>query len=471
MPDAVADRLVALVGAMREHGLSVGTAETVTAAEAINVLGMHDRALLRDGLAATLVRSGEGRPVFDQLFDLYFPTAPLARSAAASAAADVEQLRAQLTDALARNDDAALDALAAAAVELLGRVPGEAQDRGWSSAQTLDRLAPQRTIAAAEQQVLAGTPAPSSASEGAGSGDGQRQGQGGHSFTDRLVRDELRAGVDRFRQRVTAEALRRNTAVRQRDRIARYGVRATADRRDFLQMGTGDLAALRREIDPLARKLATRLEQRRRSGRGELDIRRTLRASMATGGVPIDPAYKHRRRHRPDLVVLADLSGSVGGFSSFTMLLMQALQGEFRHLRLFGFVSSTADITDAVRTAPTGVSLTSWALRSAPLTTLGSSSSYGGALTSFERDFPGAVGPRSTLLVLGDARTNHGDPALGILSDLVHRARHAAWLNPEAERSWGAGDSVAHLYRRIIRMHECRNAAQLRRFVAATLPI
>ena len=451
---ALGDRLVELTTSLRDHGIRVGTSEVADAARIAIALGLDDRIRLRGGVAAAMLRRAGDREVFDRLFDLYFPAAPGRRTV--QPAESVDELRDQLVQALADNDTQMLEDLAAAAVDLLGEVANGDQQQGYSSAQTISRLQPQRAIAAAQQQ--------SRGPRGEGT-------QGGERLSDRFDRDELRARVAVFRRRVEAEALRRNTQVRSRERVARFGVGSGIEQRDFLSAGTKDLEELRRHIDPLARKLAARMSARRASGRGAIDVRRTLRRSLSTGGVPIDPAYRERRRHRPDLIVLADLSGSVGAFSTFTMLLMQALHAQFRKVRAYGFISSTAEITDLLRNAEPGAPLANWARRTREFTAHGTSSSYGTAFRGFVRSEFENVGPRSTVLILGDARTNYGDPGVAHVAAIASRARHVAWLNPEPARMWDTGDSVAAAYAAVVDMHECRNLDQLRAFVARTMPV
>ncbi len=443
---------------LREHGIPVGTSEIADAARIAGVLGLQDRDRLCAGTASAFLRRAGDRTVFDQIFDLYLPAAPGERTLPPAQA--VDELRTALIDALARNDREQLDQLAAGAVQQLGQVASGEQQQGYSSAQTISRLQPERAIAAAQQQSRQAS-------------DGRRRSGGGEPLSDRFDRDEMRTRVAAFRRRVESEALRRNTQVRSRERVARFSVGAALEHREFLTAGTRDLEDLRRQVDPLARKLAARLAARRAAGRGALDLRRTVRRSLATGGVPIDPAYRHRRRHRPDIVVLADLSGSVGAFSTFTMLLLQALHAQFRQLRAYGFVSSAADLTDLLRGASgrsqqIGPEL---ARRSPQFTAHGTSSSYGTAFRGFVDGELDRVGPRSTVLVLGDARTNYGDPGLSHLRAIAVRARHVAWLNPEPARMWDTGDSVAAAYAGVVDMHECRNLDQLRTFVARVLPV
>ncbi|TWP32601.1 VWA domain-containing protein [Leekyejoonella antrihumi] len=480
--DGVGGRLVALAGGLRGYGLHVGTSEVTDAARVVEVLGLTNRARLRDGLAAAMLRRSGDAHVFEQLFDLYFPVA--VGAAIGLPAHTVDELRERLMHAVATGDSAAIDAIARAAVEALGAVSADAQ-RGWSAAQTLDRFAPQRTIAGAQQlarSLQQGDPEGGGDGEGSGGGDGSGGAGGGGSgggqgsapgerLTDRIDRDEARRRVAEFRARVESETRRRNAEVRGRSHLAQHGIRGPVEQRDFLSAGAADLDELRRSIDPLAKKLATRLQARRRAGRGSIDVRRTLRASMSTGGVPITPVYAPRRTHRPDLVILADLSGSVGGFSTFTMLLMRALHAQFRRVQVFGFISSTADVTDVVRGAGHGAALVTWARRQPELTAHGSSSSYGNALRTFADNHLAAVGPRSTVLVLGDARTNFGDPRVDDLRSIRERARHVVWLNPEPATQWDSGDSVAQAYARVVDMHECRNLEQLRRFVGRVLPV
>lgn len=473
---------------MRAHGIRIGPSEVTDAARVAATLGFDNRARLRSGLAAAMVRRAEDRGTFDQLFDLFLPAAVGDREGIGEL--DRTELLDRLADALATGDDAALDLLAAASVELLGAVDPAHPERGWSAARAIDALAPQRAVAAAHGRLVAArervgaggdTPAagaggtapapPPGADTSWATNPWDRPSRRPEQLTDRFDRDALRRRVDVFRARITTETRRRNAELHDRERLARLAVPSSLRRRDFVSSGERQLAELEREIDPLARKLAARLTARERAGRGSIDVRRTLRASMSTGGVPIKRAYRRRSAHRPDLVLLADLSGSVGGFSAFTMLLMQALREHFRRVRAFGFVSSTAEITDLVRELPAGTSLTSWALGTPELIGHGTGSSYGWALRTFVRGHLDAITARTTVLVLGDARNNFGDPNIADLERIRDSARHVSWLNPEPSLLWHQGDSEVRRYAEIVPMHECRNLEQLRHFVAETLPV
>lgn len=488
--DDLAARLVAFCGALRSHGVPVGTSEVVDAGAVITALGLERRDRLREGVAAALMRRAGQRSVFDQLFDLYFPAAVGDRMMAVGGSGPAREreareraalIRAELAQALADDDARSLDRLAAQALDELGRLANSATLGGWSAQQALDTLNPQTAIvgalaisrAGAEAGTLdGGSTGIGTQGQGAGAGGAGAPGIRPERLSDRYDRDEIRGRVAAFRRRVETEARRRNAEVRGQERIARYAVRAPLERRPFTLASPEEFAELRHTLGPLARKLAARVAaRRRRAARGSIDIRRTLRSSMSTGGVPMKPALQHRPPGRPDLVLLCDLSSSVANFSGFTMLLMQALSGQFRRVRVFGFVNICDNITPIIEAAGPADDVRRAVAQEAKVAAYHGNSDYGTAFADFVDRHLSAVGPRSSVIVLGDARSNGTDPQLDAFREIVARARHAVWLNPEPERSWGTGDSAAPLYAQVADMHECRNLEQLRQFVTRTLPV
>ena len=451
-------RLVEFVGALRSKGIPAGTSETVDAAAIIEVLGMSQRAQLREGLASALVRRGGQRDVFDQAFDIYFPAADGAPQAARDSGDDfdLQDVRDLLAMALADDDARALERVAEIAVDSLGEVgDGGSTHGGWSAYQTLERLQPQTLLV----RALA-------IRQGNGSGDGH--GQGGQ-FADRLERDEVRQNITRLRAMVGSEARRRTAQLRGRERVTRHAVRPSGDRIDFLSANQQQLQQLRLTVRPLSRKLATKLAaKRRRKNRGKIDIRRTLRRSMSTGGVPMRPVYANPHPSRPEVVLLCDVSGSVSGFSNFTMLLVQALSDQFSKIRVFAFINAMADVTDLVKEDDDD--LPGRIAREARITTWHTSSDYGEAFADFAADYLQSIGPRTAVLILGDARNNNQDPNFGALHEISQRAKRTFWLNPENAMRWGLGDSVAPDYAEAVEMHECCNVDQLTRFISRLLP-
>ncbi|MFD7907882.1 MULTISPECIES: VWA domain-containing protein [unclassified Kitasatospora] len=468
-PQDTAARLTGLVRALRGHGLRIGPAETVDAAAVLDVLGFADREQMRAGLAAALLRSDGQRAVFDATFDLFFPlgvgTPEAARHVEPQDDAPRfgrpdpvrDELRERIAAALAADDRAALVALAGEAVEAFGRygtgsTPGS---DGWSAHQALGRLAPETLLA----RVLAALREPNGAPS--------------HDVSDLVLADEIRRRIRDFRALAAGEARRRVAELRGAERIAERAVAPTADRIDFLAAGRDQLAELRRTVHPLARKLATRLAaRRRRAARGQIDLRRTLRRSLSTGGVPLRPAYRLRRPARPELVLLCDVSGSVAGFADFTMLLVQAMSEQFGKVRVFAFVNRTAEVTDLLARGGTDPArLAARILTDARVMGHHGSSDYGSALGGFAERHLDAVGPRTCVLVLGDARTNHRDPNLDALRRIAGRARQVIWLNPEQPALWPTGDSAALAYAGVVEMHSCRNARRLGELIARLLPV
>ncbi|MFF0414677.1 VWA domain-containing protein [Kitasatospora sp. NPDC004745] len=480
-PTDPAARLTGLVRALRGHGLRIGPAETVDAAAVLDVLGFADREQMRAGLAAALLRSDGQRTVFDAAFDLFFPLGvgtPEAVRAGRDGQGDPsappegltpprpgrpdplrDELRDRLAAALAADDRAAQARLAGEVVEAFGRygsgpAAGSAPGSdGWSAHQALGRLAPETLLA----RVLAGL----------------RAGAGDPDLSDLVLADEIRRRIRDFRVLVATEARRRVAELRGAERIAERAVAPTVDRIDFLTAGRGQLAELRRTVHPLARKLATRLAaRRRRAARGRIDLRRTLRRSLSTGGVPLRPAYRLRRPARPEIVLLCDVSGSVAGFADFTMLLVQAMSEQFSKVRVFAFVNRTAEVTGLLAGRDADPArLAARILTEAKVTGYHGNSDYGAALGEFAERHPDAVGPRTSVLILGDARTNHRDPNLDALRRIAGRARRVYWLNPEQPALWPTGDSAALAYAGVVEMHSCRNARRLAELITRLIPV
>ncbi len=454
----VSGRLIGFVRALRTHGILAGPGETVDAATALEALGLTDRQRMREGLAATLLRHEGQRAVFDATFDLYFPlgvgASERSRQRAEEDDDNLAGLRDRLADALTSDDQAELGQLAAEAVGALGWYGQTSGAGGWSAYQTLDRLQPQTLLVRVQAAIRAARP-------------------GEAAFTERLDTDEIRRRIEGFRKHVRTEARRRAAELHGPERIAQHAIAPTPDRVDFLNASRAQLAEMRRAVHPLSRKLATRLAaRRRRAAHGQIDLRRTLRRSLSTGGVPVRPAYHRRRPGRPEIVLLCDVSGSVAGFANFTMLLVQALHDQFSKVRVFAFVNRTDEVTHLIKHGSADPEhLGSSILSEATLTGWDSHSDYGAALGQFAARYYDAIGPRTSVLILGDARTNGSDPNLPALRRITARARQTYWLNPERAALWSTGDSAAHEYSELVEMHECRNADQLSRLVARLLPI
>jgi uncharacterized protein with von Willebrand factor type A (vWA) domain len=463
-PGGLAGHLDGFVRAVRDAGIPVGISQAVDAAEILTVVDLLDREQLRHGLAAVLLQRAAQRPAYDVLFDLWWPLRD--RPAAAPDGEDddgegtpgstldlpgdpgelTELMRAQLLQLLLDGDDEALRRFARQAVELLGQGQPSPSGQSFFSYRVMRALSPDTLVS----QLLAGL-----------LGGGERGG-----LAEQVARQTIRERLAAFRAAVEAEVRRRSAEQRGRDRVAKSAVRPLAEQVDFLRAQAADLAELRRTVAPLARRLAVRLSARRRHGReGRLDFRKTVRASLATGGVPVVTHHRPRKVHKPELVVLCDVSGSVAGFSHFTLMLTQALREHFTGVRAFAFVDSTDEVTRFFRPGADVADAVARIGREADVVSFDGHSDYGNAFEVFADRWPSALGPKTSLLILGDGRTNYRRPGLPVLGDMVKRCRSAHWLNPEPRRLWGSGDSAADQYGDVIDMVECRNAAQLADFV------
>jgi uncharacterized protein with von Willebrand factor type A (vWA) domain len=463
-PGGLAGHLDGFVRAVREAGIPVGISQAVDAAEILTVVDLLEREQLRHGLAAVLLQRAAQRPAYDVLFDLWWPLGDRSPAAGEShgdadgepgqSTLDVpgtdaelaELMRAELLRLLQEGDDEQLRRFAREAVDRLGRGQPSPSGQSFFSYRVLRALSPDTLVA----ELLAGLLA------------GQERG----GLAEQIARQTVRERLAAFRTAIEAEVRRRTAAEKGRDKVAKNAVRPLADQVDFLRAQASDLAELRRAVAPLARRLAVRLSARRRLGReGRLDFRKTVRASLATGGVPVVTHHRPRKVHKPELVVLCDVSGSVAGFSHFTLMLTQALREHFTGVRAFAFVDSTDEVTRFFRPGADVADAVARIGREADVVTFDGHSDYGNAFEVFADRWASAVGPKTSLLVLGDGRTNYRPPGLPVLADLVRRARSSHWLNPEPRRLWGSGDSAADRYGEVIDMVECRNAAQLAEFV------
>ncbi|MBX6388987.1 MAG: VWA domain-containing protein [Frankia sp.] len=475
------DRTVEFTAALRRAGVPVSTAETVDAVRAVGAVGWLDREAVRAAFAATMCKRPLYRNAFDTLFELYFP--PRIGDGAAGGLAgegdgepgeqgsesrldgtppedlDPEQLEAlrqalreRLRQALLDGDDAALRELARHAVAAFGAAPGGPNgSRSWFVFRVLRAMSPDTLIAA----LLAAMLGP--------------QDRGG--LAERIARQTISDRIRQFEEMVQTEIRRRMAEERGIEATERTAVKPLADQVEFLRASHADLVELRRQVYPLARRLATRLTAKRRLGRsGRLDFRRTVRASLATGGVPLETKHRPHKPHKPELVVLCDVSGSVASFAHFTLLLTHALREQFSKVRAFAFIDTTDEVTRFLRGLDLGDMMARIATE-AELVWFDGHSDYGHAIEVFAERYPDAVGPKTSLLVLGDARNNYRATKANIFRQLCAQARHAYWLNPEPRSYWGSGDSATAAYGELVDdMVECRNVEQLEAFIERLLP-
>ncbi|MFN2615432.1 MAG: VWA domain-containing protein, partial [Actinomycetota bacterium] len=443
-------RFLEFAAALRKAGVPVAISDDIDALRALDHVELADQNAMRAALAATMVKSQAHRPAFDTLFDLYFKAGrgpdALDERDEDDVDATEERYMDELFRALLNGDESQLRDLARQAVSRFGRVESERAGSPYFEYRVFRVVDMPELLGRLMREI---------------SGDDLTP------LEERMWRDEFEARLKKFREDVQAEVRRRLAEYKGPEKVAEHAVRPLPEDLEFVRATRDEIAQLRRSIGPLARKLATRLAMKRKhSRRGRLDVRKTVRASLSTGGVPFDTRYKHRHVHKPELFILCDISGSVAAFARFTLMFVHAFHARFSRVRSFVFVDTLDEVTKYFDDEDF-VSAVDRIGKEADVVWLDGHSDYG---TSFERFWAQAgesIGPRASVLILGDARNNYRASSSWVLREIRKKARRLYWLNPEPAMYWDTGDSIAGEYARFADgMIEVRNLRQLEEFIA-----
>ncbi len=460
--DGLLDRLALLVAQLRRQGVAVTTGAVIDAAGALCHLPLEDRSTVAAGLRASLMKEADDDGRFERAFAIAFAAEPVTDDASgpASAAAaesmrehdhrSAETFAAGIADALRHGDRASLDQLASRAVDAFAGIDEVEGSERYHLHRVMRAIDLSRMLGAAMRQLRAAD-----------------------ELTELellLARSELSRLLDDFRRQLAHEIARRRAERGTDD----GGVddQATADVVDprdheIMSLSNHEVAELRRMVQPLARQLAARIGRRRvPRSTGRLDPRRTIRNSLQSGGVPVDVVHRRRHPHRPDVVLLCDVSGSVAQFAQFTFMLVNAIHDELRSVRSFAFVDGIAEVTDLFASAVYALDVNRVVGRGGIVGQDGHSD-YGRALGSFVEHHLDSISGRTTVIVCGDGRSNHhrsGSESLAVIAD---KARRVYWLNPEPEQLWDDTDSVISEFRPSCRaVFEVRTLRQLGDVVA-----
>ena len=397
--------------------------EIIDAARATTEIDLARRPELHAALRATLVKQARHYPTFEWAFDRYFP-ARLLRHDLEPGEDGAWETNADLAAAIAGGAD--LATLAAALVD---------EHAGLTGGLRSERHHVQRVFLAADVARLMSRV----------------------RIADPLQDPALiRARVDELKRLIGADVRG------QLDLASVPDIEAELQDVDFLEASRAELEQMRAAIRPIARKLAARLARRRQHRVGRVNMRRTMRRSLGSGGVPLDVLHDRPRAHKPDLFVLCDISGSVADFSVFTLTLMSALSAELTRTRSFVFVDAVDEVTDLLASTQHGIE--PWQLlRNTNVIGRDGHSDYATVLERFWRDTCDRDLHRtSTLIVTGDARTNHRGTGVAWLERIADRCRRVYWLNPEPRRDWNTFDSELASYApHCDATYEVRNLRQL----------
>jgi len=436
--------------AARGVGVHVSPAESIDAMRAVARVGLSDRGILRDTLLLTLAKSEDEKKALAECFDLFFsqpaPSQPEqadeaknSRSApgenpAAEMMHDLSEDLSPLAQLLLSQDRAAIQAAIANAsgAASLSDIRYFTQ-RGIFSTRILEQMGirglnDDLEALAATNPVLA-----------------ERLSELTEALRDN-VRDEVSQALMLY-GREEAENLRAE--------ILRNAPFGRIEPRQVEQMRT--------LIRQIARRLRDRYSKpRKRQRRGHLDVRRTLQRNAAWGSVPFLTAWKKRHRDRPKIVALCDVSGSVARVSDFFLLLIHSLHEVVSDVRSFAFSGNLIEVSEILKSKGAED-----AMRDIMSKVGFGSSDYGNSFADFERQWLATVTPQTTVIVLGDARSNNLDPGADILRRISERAKRLVWLNPEGRLTWGFGDSEMRRYATFCNaVRQCATAQQLERAIS-----
>jgi uncharacterized protein len=454
-PPGFGPRLLGFCEELRGEGVAVGTSEILDAFAALQHVPWTSQADFREALAATIAKSQDDRRIFELLFDRYFFRTAEANAIEQGIAErapqgdgdgngdgpqvpaeadrlDNDELRELIRDAMEAGDENALRDLARLAIAAFGREEG-------SGVVGVDVQRIRRSLG-----LSAGAQPPTESGE----------------ERPPLDRDQLTGFERHLRRELERDLIERTETLPTSRPLAELD-------RALPTSPTQDLAAVHRAVAQMKRRLATLgHEQRGRKKSRAVDVRRTMRASLQTGGVPMDLQYRPKRPRRPEIYVLCDVSTSVTSASVFFLSVLHALHDSFRKLRSFVFIERISEVTDVFEHERDFAAIARKISTDGGVADISGYTDYGRVWLEFLTEISEDLDPRSTVIVLGDARTNGREPHAEVFARISERAGRLFWLNPEPKLYWNYGDSVMSSYERYCDgTFECWTTRHLENFV------
>jgi uncharacterized protein with von Willebrand factor type A (vWA) domain len=445
-------RIIDFIAGLRAAGVRISIAESADAFRAVEALGAQDRERFRVALRATLVKEGQDLSTFEQLFPLFFSSdaPPPMGSAAEELSPDdlerlaeaIRQFSGRLRDLLQRLLNG--EPLTGQELDQLGELVGLRHAdhpalAPWMSQRMLRALGmPQVQNALHDLWQILNQLGMSR----------QRLEQ-----LQQLVQGNMDALQGQVQRHVGATVARR---------MAEQG-RPDADpdllHRPFRSLTDAEVAELRQQVRRMAALLRSRLALRQRRGKtGILDAKATIRANQRFGGVPVELRFR-RRRLKPKLALICDVSTSMRHCAQFMLTLIYELQDMVGRARSFAFIGDMEEVSPAFEELPVQQAVERVLTQLPPGYY---STDLGASLATFDQRFMDAIDHRTTVIFLGDGRNNYNDPRLDLMQQIHLRAKRVIWLNPEPPAMWGSGDSDMPKYIPLVdRVFEVGNLAQL----------
>ena len=463
---------------LRQAGLPVSLTENLDAVSAVKHIPIEDREAFKYSLAATLVKNHSHWRAFETVFEVYF-----------SLRGEEYNLSEEIPD-----DASSEDSLSADNEQQLGQMPGQGGGQeGLSQEQLAEML--YRSLMNSDQNLMRAV-SRVAVQRFAGMEPGRPVGGTYYlyrtlrnldlegvlermlkeaesaesnldSLSQKLVKDEYEHRIEELKKQIEAEIRRRLVADRGVEAMAKTLRKPLPEDVDFMHASREEMVALKRAIWPLTRKLAARLARKRRHGRkGPLDFRNTVRHSLSYGGVPAEPKFKYPKPAKPEIMVIADISGSVAAFARFTLHLVYALNSQFSKVRSFVFIDGLDEVTPYFEGVDDITAAIHRVNTEADVIWVDGHSDYGHAFEVFNERYGKDVGPKTTVMILGDARNNYHASQSWVVKELESKARKVFWLNPEPRSYWDTGDSIVSEYSTYCEgTFEVRNLRQLEAFV------
>ena len=464
-------KIIEFTNLLRKSGIRVSVAEGIDAFNALDELSLDDREVFQDALRSSMVKRGDEIPTFDELFNLFWSGFYDNLKGAfgdmegdlSEMGIDLEQLLSQLAEmmenmdgdldmselaqALLTQDLSQLENMIRAAADEAGseRIENMLQV-GFFSRRTTEQLGLEGAQQDLENLV--------ERMKAMGMGDEQIQ-----QMVDliRKLVETVRRSVRNFTER---ELQQQNHNYMEKFR------REMLTEKSFYHLTEEEILKMREVVTRLAQRIKNILSiRKKRLKRGKLDLHQTLRRNMARGGIPFEVVYKTRRKDRPKLVIMCDVSSSVANVSRFMLQFMYSLQEAFTKIRCYVFVAELGEVTDVFHDGDVN-SAVEKALDGGDVINVYTRSNFGFAFHEFWKNHLAAIDNKTTVIILGDARNNYNDAKAWCIRDIQNKAKNLVWLNPESPSAWGFGDSVMDRYMPYCDIvEECRNLRQLSKIV------
>jgi len=471
------DLMSGFVVELRNAGLPVSLTENLDAMQAIKHIPIEDRDAFKYALATTLVKNEQHWKAFETVFEVYFSMRGPGYSVTENEDGEIdedsleewmsqqmkgmggrgsgedmspEEIAEMLYRALMNGDEAMMAAMARAAVtQFAGMEPGRPVGGTYYLYRTLRNLDLNGMLERMMEEA------------------GEKSESDLTTLQERLEREEFQNRIDDLKKEIEAEIRRRLVADRGVEAMAKTLKKPLPEDVDFMHASREEMASIRKAIQPLTRKLAARLARKRKhKRRGPLDFRATVRQSLSYGGVPAEPRFRNPRPNKPELIVVADISGSVAAFARFTLHLVYALQNQFSKVRSFVFIDGIDEVTRMFQDEEDINNAVHRVNTEADVVWVDGHSDYGHAFGVFWEKFGHEISSKSTVMFLGDARNNYHATNAWVVKETAKKARSTFWLNPEPKSYWDTGDSVISEYStHTDGVFECRNLRQLEGFV------